>query len=444
MKAPGKISSQFLTKAFCVVVMLAWLAMLAGCQGVSAAGSTPPPVGQLSLGASSLDFGSVAAGSTKALSVTATNSGSKTLTISSAAVSTKYFTLSSPALPLAIASGQSATVNVTFTPNAAGNFSATAGLTSDASDSLVNLTLSGIGVADGTLVLNPTTEAFGTVTVGSTKSQTVTLTNSGGTAVDISQASVSGTGFELTGLTTPLTLNGSQSTTFTVAFAPQAAGGVTGAVTILSNGANPTLAMALSGTGSTTAAPQLSVSPTTLGLGNVVVGTSGTASGSLSASGGSVTITAATTNNSLFSVGGLSLPLTIPSGQSAPFTITFSPTTTSSVSATLTVTSSNAQPSTATETLTGTGTPAPVHTVNLSWNASTSSNISGYNVYRAVYKNSCGGYAKVNAVLNTSTLYSDNSVIDGTSYCYATTAVNSSSQESAYSNVVSNVQIPAP
>jgi fibronectin type 3 domain-containing protein len=82
--------------------------------------------------------------------------------------------------------------------------------------------------------------------------------------------------------------------------------------------------------------------------------------------------------------------------------------------------------------------------VNLSWSASTSSNISGYNVYRAVYTNSCGAFSMINSVLNTGTLYMDSAVVDGTSYCYATTAVNSSNQESGYSNIASNVQIPAP
>jgi hypothetical protein len=36
----------------------------------------------------------------------------------------------------------------------------------------------------------------------------------------------------------------------------------------------------------------------------------------------------------------------------------------------------------------------------------------------------------------------DTSVADGTNYCYATTAVNSSDEESGYSNIVSNVQVP--
>jgi fibronectin type 3 domain-containing protein len=89
------------------------------------------------------------------------------------------------------------------------------------------------------------------------------------------------------------------------------------------------------------------------------------------------------------------------------------------------------------------GTPAPTHTVNLSWSASTSPNISGYNVYRAIYSGSCGAYSKINgSALDTVTTYSDSSVSDGTNYCYATTAVNSSHEESGYSNIVSDVQIP--
>jgi hypothetical protein len=80
----------------------------------------------------------------------------------------------------------------------------------------------------------------------------------------------------------------------------------------------------------------------------------------------------------------------------------------------------------------------------LSWTASTSSDLSGYNIYRAVYTTSCGSFTKINAALNASVTYTDTVVVDGTNYCYATTAVNTSNEESGYSNIVSDVQIPAP
>jgi hypothetical protein len=143
-------------------------------------------------------------------------------------------------------------------------------------------------------------------------------------------------------------------------------------------------------------------------------------------------------------ISGLSLPVTIAAGKSASFTVTYSPIVAGADSATLTFTN-NGQPSTTTDTATGTGTAAPSHSVNLSWNASASTGVMGYNIYRAIYTTSCGAYSKINgSTLDTSTTYTDSSVTDGTNYCYATTAVNSSNEESGYSNIVSDVQIPPP
>jgi hypothetical protein len=296
----------------------------------------------------------------------------------------------------------------------------------------------------GALAANPASQDFGAVTVGNNASLPETITNTGDTSVTISQIAVSGTGFSLSGVaTTPITLGVGQGTSFHVKFSPGSAAAASGTVTVTSDAANPSLSIALSGTGTTTAG-QLGVSPNPLMIGSVGIGTNGSASGSLSASGASVTVTSAGTNNAAFSFSGMTLPITISAGQSLPFTVTFSPTAAGAATATLTFTS-DAGNSPTTDSLTGTGEVAPTYDVALSWNASTSSNISGYNVYRAVYSNSnCGSFSKINPSLEASTLYTDSVVVDGTSYCYAATAVNSSNQESSYSNVVSNVQVPAP
>ncbi len=193
--------------------------------------------------------------------------------------------------------------------------------------------LAGTGVAVGTAGSSPTSLNFGSVTVGSNQSLSETVTNTGGASVTISQVAATGTGFSLSGITTPVTLTSGQGVTFTVKFAPTSAGSASGNVTVTSTASNPSLSIPLSGTGAA-AAGQLTISPTTLNLGSVVVGTSGSASGSLSASGANVTITAASSNNALFSLGGLSLPVTIAAGQSVPYTITFSPQTAGTANAT--------------------------------------------------------------------------------------------------------------
>jgi hypothetical protein len=402
---------------------------------------TAVTAGTLGANPTSLAFGTITVGGTQSLSAILTNSGGSSVTISQAAVSGPDFTVSGINAPLMLNAGQSTTFTVKFAPTVSGSATGNVTITSNASNPNLTIPLSGTGATAGTVTANPTSLAFGTVTLGGEQSLSGILTNSGGSGVTVSQAGVSGSGFTLTGITPPITLNAGQSIGFSVSFAPTSSGAASGNVTITSTAANPTLTIPFSGSGAV-AAGQLAVTPTGFNLGSVVVSSSASARGTLTASGANVTVSGASTNNSNFTITGLTLPTTIAAGDSTSFTVTFGPTVSGTASGTLTF-SSNAQPSTTTASVTGSGTPAPTHSVSLSWNASTSSNILGYNIYRAVYASACGSFNKINATLDTSTLYTDSSVVNGTSYCYATTAVDTSNQESGYSNVVSNVQIPA-
>jgi fibronectin type 3 domain-containing protein len=77
----------------------------------------------------------------------------------------------------------------------------------------------------------------------------------------------------------------------------------------------------------------------------------------------------------------------------------------------------------------------------LSWNASTSPSITGYNVYRG---NISGGpYSKVNSALDALLSYSDGTVQSGQTYYYVTTALDSAGAESSYSSEVQAV-VPFP
>jgi len=63
-------------------------------------------------------------------------------------------------------------------------------------------------------------------------------------------------------------------------------------------------------------------------------------------------------------------------------------------------------------------------------------------VYRAPFTSACGTYSKINTALVATTSYTDTTVANGKTYCYVTTAMNSSDEESDYSSVVQST-IPA-
>jgi len=75
----------------------------------------------------------------------------------------------------------------------------------------------------------------------------------------------------------------------------------------------------------------------------------------------------------------------------------------------------------------------PNHVVDLTWTASKTKNVVGYNVYRGAD----GLYwRKINVSLNASTAYSDATVANRTVYYYATTAIDVKGRESQKSNIV--------
>lgn len=72
------------------------------------------------------------------------------------------------------------------------------------------------------------------------------------------------------------------------------------------------------------------------------------------------------------------------------------------------------------------------HSVSLSW-TETSSSVVGYYIYRGAQPT--GPFNKLNSSPEPATVYTDSTVVGGQTYYYATTAVNSTGAESAYSKV---------
>jgi hypothetical protein len=184
--------------------------------------------------------------------------------------------------------------------------------------------------------------------------------------------------------------------------------------------------------GGSPGAGQLAVAPTTMSFGNVAVGADSVKQGTLTAGSSDIKVSSAAWNGQGYSVSGITFPVTVPAGQSVPFTVTFAPPATGSTPGTI-VFDSDATNSPSTETLTGDGTQQSQsgHSVGLSWDPSTSQVI-GYNIYRGTAAG--GPYTKLNPSATTTTVYTDSSVQSGQTYYYVTTAVDSSNVESAYSN----------
>ena len=201
----------------------------------------------------------------------------------------------------------------------------------------------------------------------------------------------------------------------------------------------------------------LGVPSSPVNIGNVIVGGTGLQSATLTATGsGATTISQVTATPATFGVSGLTLPLTLAAGQSAPFNVSFTPIGNGSATGNLTVVtsgSSNGLNSPFNVPLTAYG--VNTHTVALSWAPSTSTNVASYNVYRVTSSSTTApatpypslvSNLAATAICSTSTStcsYTDSAVLAGQSYWYYSTAVDTSNNESAPSNTAQAV-VPVP
>jgi hypothetical protein len=140
---------------------------MTGSGGQAAAAWTP----------ASLDFGTVETGATASLNLTITSSGSATLHVTGITASPPVFS-ASPA-QLSVAPGESQTIQVTFSPAAAGSYTATLAFqTDDPSHVSVSVPMTGTGSVPA-VTWTPTRIDFGTIPSSSTATQNLLITNNG-------------------------------------------------------------------------------------------------------------------------------------------------------------------------------------------------------------------------------------------------------------------------
>jgi hypothetical protein len=384
----------------------------------------------LAISPATVSFGNVSVGQSGTQTITLTNTSTSNMAVNLAAVSGSAFGINGLTLPATIAAGESVSFNAQFAPTTTGSSTGSIAISSNAPNSPLTIALSGTGI-QAQLGAVPGTVAFGNVSTGNSNSQTISLTNGGTASVVISHATVTGTGFSMTGLNIPLTIPTGSKATFNVVFAPSAAGSVTGSVALISNAPNSPFTIGLSGAG-VAGTQLLTFSTSSLSFGSVSVGSNSDLGAALTNMGNSsVTISAVNVTGAAFTVSGISSGETLTAGQSVPVTVQFSPTVSGSISGSVSLVSS-ATNSPATMGLSGSASQPSPHTVALSWSDSATT-VAGYNVYRGT---STGGpyVLKLTSSPIGSTQFTDSGVQSGQTYYYVVTAVDSNGVESVYSD----------
>ncbi|MBJ6727453.1 beta strand repeat-containing protein [Geomesophilobacter sediminis] len=171
---------------------------------------------------STLDFGAVAIpNGTKDLTFTLGNSGNTDLTVNSFTIGgSSAFSVQGPPVQTVTAGGK-ATVTVRFAPTALATYTGTLTIQTNGGTQVVNLT--GVG-AGGVLTVSPGALDFGLIASGSSKTLSVTLTNTGNSKLTISNISLPAvTQFTPVFIgATPITLLPNASLQVLVTFAPSA------------------------------------------------------------------------------------------------------------------------------------------------------------------------------------------------------------------------------
>jgi len=233
-----------------------------------------------SLSATNISWGTVDIGTaTGSTSVTLTNTGAAPLIITSISVTgvdASSFVFANTC-GTSLAAGANCSIHGHFAPQADGALTAavTIILYNGTSPQSIALSGTGTGAAIPEVSLSASSLSFGSVNVlTSSASQSVTMTNTGGSALSITSINLTGSGASVFVFANDCgsSLPAAASCTIHGHFAPQTDGAVTAAVTIIDNAGNSPQSITLTGTGTGAEVPIVKLSGTTLSFGPETVG----------------------------------------------------------------------------------------------------------------------------------------------------------------------------
>ncbi len=182
----------------------------------------------------------------------------------------------------------------------------------------------------GAIAFSLSSVSFGNVTVGSSKTITVTMKNVGTGPVSITGHSANPVGYSYTGMSVPYTLSPGQSIALAVRFAPRSSGFASG---VYSFTGSLTSWFSVNGTGVSTSSSQTSTSgtlistPASANFGTVATGTTNTQTFVLKNTGSAtITLASVALSGSGLRIGDLTIPRPMAPGQTETFTIAYTPT----------------------------------------------------------------------------------------------------------------------
>ena len=245
-----------ITHCFLLVYAILPAAIISGCASVSVENNSPAATAKIAVLPSSVDFKSVVIGQKNSQSVKLTNLAAEPIDLRSLHVSGSGFALSASKTPVILAPGKSINLAVVFAPSKAAAASGSLVISSTDLKSPVSVPLSGAGENPAPAIqVFPASISFGSHTVHTSTSQSVTLKNTGNVSLSITSVNIAGSVFSVSGLSNGVSLAPDQKLEFQVTYHPSSAGSSSGAVTLNSASLSAPVKLAMSGSGTTASPP---------------------------------------------------------------------------------------------------------------------------------------------------------------------------------------------
>jgi len=235
--------------------------LMGGCIStpISNNASGPAAAAHLEFTPSSVSFASAVVGESNSQTLKVSNTGDAPVTISGITATGAGLSITGFSGSMLLNPGTNTTFGVQVTPKSAGAISGSVAIVTKTQALNTTLPVTGEAAAAKLAIsVGPSSLNFGTVSLGKTLSEGVTVTNTGNTVLTVSKILISGSGFNVSGGNAPLSLASAQSATVEVEFAPSKVGAYSGTLTVDSNASNSSVVVKLAGTevaGETSSAP---------------------------------------------------------------------------------------------------------------------------------------------------------------------------------------------